>query len=488
MIILFKILITNLLQSIYLILLIFYYIRSLVLGKTRVTDNVALVNLLRAPVLSAILGGHYVCLWPKFRSNVFANATLTSNYLSIIFIAIFKQTFLKLKSKNFHQKNLPTFARLKNDVVIGNIIKKKGYSSTIIANKISLHQCRRHYPANGRPILIATASTINKQVALMQSNWLFNKTIFFRYCEHFENLTLQELLNDQKFIKVMSKMVTDAPSLHTRAFQLALEVTYSRRKFSLEALQEYFLADFKIKDVYDSNRGLCEQSTIYSSILMHFVKSQLQLNATSIQVNVTPLYLPKQKSFIVEQHMANNWAITGNRSPDAAISGIPYDFKESSDVSFNKNHIYIIDIATLEEKSHLLANKMMQSLQSTLDVTPDEAIKIYTKQLLFIAKTKGSFIEKIDIINKLMVNNPPPVGFRFPFLISKPHVSLEDFATPLEKLEKIPLDQGHLDYTKARKALLGILEEKPKGVQCGIELATHHSIQFPNLHADDQPI
>ena len=128
---------------------------------------------------------------------------------------------------------------------------------------------------------------------------------------------------------------------------------------------------------------------------------------------------------------------------------------------------------------------MIQSLESALRTCTDRTVRNYTENLLIIAKTKPSMIEKIDALNKLMVSSPPPIGFRFPFIIPKPHVSLEDLVTPLEKLAKIPLDHGHLDYKKTRKALIGLLEEKPKGVQCGIELATHHSIQFPNLHADD---
>ena len=192
-------------------------------------------------------------------------------------------------------------------------------SSTSVAKNISLQMSCRGYPITSKPLLMATAATFNKQLASTQSKLLYNKAIFLRYCEHFEKYSLHELLNDHKFIQIMSRMVTEAPSLQTRAFQLAVEVSYSRRKFSLEALQESFQSDFTIKDVYVSNRGLCDQSTIYSSILMKFVKAQLKLDAASIQVNVTPLYLPKAKSLIVEQAIAKNQILTGNRSPDTGI-------------------------------------------------------------------------------------------------------------------------------------------------------------------------
>lgn len=396
----------------------------------------------------------------------------------------FEESGLKLLSRTnppLLEKKLKLAKKTLGYVNLGSLLGIR--STTFVTKNISLHTSKRSYP-----LVVATASVINQQLALSQTKLLFNKAIFLRYCQHFEKYSLPELLNDHHFIQLMSRMLTEAPSLQSRAFQLALEVSYSRRKFSSAALQEYFQADFTLKDVYDSNRGLCDQSTVYSSILMKFVKSQLNLDATSIQVNVTPLYLPKEKSHLVEQAMANNQMLTGNRSPDALIYNKPYDIKDSQDFLFNKNHIYIIDSVLLEEKSHLLVGKIIQSLQSTLQGNTDNAIDIYAKKLLFLARNKNSSIEKIDILNKFMVTNPPPTGFRFPFLISKPHVSLEDLATPLEKLEKIPLDHGHLDYTKARKALLGILEEKPTGVQCGIELATHRSIQFPHLQTDDNPI
>lgn len=340
----------------------------------------------------------------------------------------------------------------------------------------------RNYPGDGVLSKILAQRIISSQALQEKSKLIQNKAILFKFCQHFKEKTLSQLLNDEVFIHHIASYINSEPSLYSRAFQLALEVTYSKRKFSHAELQEIYKNDFIVSDTFAINRGLCDQSTIYTSILAKKVSIYLNLNFNDIIVHSTPLFLQKENiTSSIKNLMDYNKKMTENTCPDITLKNRPFDFKEQKDISFCKNQIYIIDKEVLAKKGIEIFLKLEKSLIMSKKFLSTEA-QVYTDDLLKSLKqhreTQASIETRVECLNKFLLAHDVPKDFKMPLFIPIRKFKIEDITGEISSLDKIPLEQGHLDYTKAKKAIMGILEFNETNVKKNIQQITHNSIQF----------
>ena len=333
--------------------------------------------------------------------------------------------------------------------------------------------------------------TVSPAVLLEQKKLLYYKAIFYHFCKQFERYSFDELLNDKSLISIFNEFMHNAPTLHSRAFQLALEVTYSKRKFSEKTLQEYFAKDFKINDILNMNQGVCDQSTIYNSFLAQMTAKYFNLDYSSVVVYSTPLKATLENlTFEEKKTMLLNKKLTDNTVPDVSIKERPYDFKEPAsirDFKFSRNQIYFIDFKDLKNKSSQILNSIEDSLSGCLSnpQTLDLGVRLTLNQFLSVARNynnQGSTKAQLGVehLNNMASKGNFPLEFKYPLLIIYKKTPLEHLFSIENKdeIEKIPLDQGHLDYKKAQKAIMGILDVKKDAAKRDIQKATQNSLEF----------
>lgn len=300
-----------------------------------------------------------------------------------------------------------------------------------------------------------------------QSRIFYNKAIFYRYCNHFKINTLEELLNDTYFINIMCNMVNKNPTLHSKAFQLALEVCYSKRKFEEKTVQDFFSNDFLVIDYFNCNRKLIDQSTVFSAITMKKVVDYFGYSKNEVMVLSTPIFLDTHKlTESQSDFMASSKKLTGNAIPDALLKGRQYDFKIKEHYDFNKNTIFFIDSdVLLKDSGARLLLKIQQSLSGSIsNRLTDELVVKYSRNLQeFIYKRVQSKVSPqsiIEDINRYIIQNEPPLNFTFPKIIPYKPSKITELVTAEEEaaLLKIPLEKGHLTSVKAKKAIMGIID------------------------------
>jgi hypothetical protein len=306
------------------------------------------------------------------------------------------------------------------------------------------------------------------------------KETFLKFCNQFKELSFDELHKDPKVIKFFQETIAKEDYLCNRAFQLALEVTYSKRSFDRNSVLERFDRYFDLKntlDHFDKSSDL-DQSTLFTALQSKIVKEiyptwELTVNQTpKAFISLTNL-APKTQS-LLEQ----NKALTGNRFPDIDIFGVPYDYKFSKDIYNIKNQIYMMPEspkAFAEFSKHILH----LSRHITLNEFPTEfksnmLIKLETISNEFAcASTPAIKHEIIQTWNKfsLELAGQRPFGFGNSIFIitQKPYVADSSF---LEKMDKFRIAEGHLDQTKARLALNAIIGSYPETLQDNVYNAT----------------
>lgn len=356
------------------------------------------------------------------------------------------------------------------------------YSKTKLLNFLNCDVIKRMMHRT----IVVPKKIIPSQILVEQKKILENKIIFNKYCEHFKNYSLAELQNDNIFITMMHNSIHNQPTLYSRAFQLALEVTYSKRKFSEQTLQEMYQNDFIIQDNFHVNKGICDQSTIYTSIIAKKIVTYLNLDIKDLIVNSTPLYLTKDK--ITESTkiiMDYNKKMTENTCPDFALKGRPYDLKEQKEISYSKNHIYLFDKDQMHKKGIEIFNNLEKALNNSLQnnqIILSKEMKMFTadiiKELANHRHLQTPIQSRVDSLNMFLLKKNIPKEFKMPIFVPVKKANLDDLLITNIDNDKIPLDPGHLDYVKAKKALMGILERYPADVQLKIQEATCASIQF----------
>jgi hypothetical protein len=328
---------------------------------------------------------------------------------------------------------------------------------------------------------------------LEQKKIMLNKAIFLHYCNHFKELTLTQLLDDTTFIRTMHNQINRDPTLHSRAFQLAMEVTYAKRKFSQVELEEIYKNDFVIKDMFNINQGLCDQSTIYTCISTKILQNYFNFNKKDIIVNSTPIFLTKEKiTPEIKQTMEHNKKLTDNNSPDLTVKERPYDFKDSKDICYNKNHIYVIDTELFKEKGPFMLNKLIQSLESSLlvssKVSPETIT--YTKELVLILKKQKelNIQQQLENLNVHLNKYVMPKDFKCPYIVLKNKTTFENLnitESIQKQIDDVTLEKGHLDYLKAQQAIMSIINKfRDQNLRNTINQATKNSIQLLQIQED----
>lgn len=383
-------------------------------------------------------------------------------------------------------KNLPHIQQ-KDGVTVKTFLKSKHIvfckNTSVTLNK-EVYKIQKRYHSANALVNNLTKKIISPQVLMEQRNILKNKAIFMRYCEHFKNKTLSDLLNDKIFIQQMHNSIHGEPTLFSRAFQLALEVTYSKRRFDEQALKDMYKHDFIVEDSFGVNKGLCDQSTVYNCVLAKKVCFYFNLEIKDIVVNSTPIFLNKEKiTETMKISMDYNKKMTENTCPDLNIRGRPYDFKESKDISFSKNQIYFIDMEEIRKKGVEIFFKLEKSLEKSLNNTQislSEKSKEFTNIIIEnLKKQRESLVSiemRVESLNLFLIKNNIPKDFKMPLFIPIKKASIEMLDTT--KVDQVPLDPGFLNQTKAKKAIMGVLDTYDDRIKTNIQEITHGSIQF----------
>nr|NP_062846.1 hypothetical protein PhpooMp01 [Physarum polycephalum]BAB08100.1 unnamed protein product [Physarum polycephalum] len=360
----------------------------------------------------------------------------------------------------------------------------KGNTKNFICKKITIKNFIRFYPGHVNKIINIINTSLKKvspQALIEQNRIEANKMIIYAFCEHFKNDNLSDLLDDHKIINRMHDFIHKQPTLSSRAFQLALEVSYSKRSFNEATLQDFFKNEFNIRDTFNVNNGVCDQSTIFSALMAKYVVSYYNLNSKDIIVNSTPLYLTKDISPEIKASMEFNKNLTGNSCPDITLKEHPYDFKDSKDIKWNKNQIYLVDNTSFNEQAIIMLNHLEKSLinQLTVNHLMSSECVLYTKDILAIMKNKStsSAQDIFEKIQKHLLSNQPPKDFRIPLIVPIKKASLEELRVNYSTNEynNIKLDPGTLTDVKTRKAIASMTEWNPF-LRDKVQKAIHSSL------------
>ena len=351
-----------------------------------------------------------------------------------------------LKSQTFLTKRL-YFNRIFNRFYPGSS-KGMGHASKILAVLGN----------NRKPLSPAALIERNKMI--------YSKIIFLKFCDQFKQHTLAELLNDKFFIRMINNIIHGEPTLLSRHFQLALEVTYSGRKFNQQMIQEYFKNDFRIVDTFNTNQGLCDQSTLYTAMESKIVADYLNLSCDDIVVNSTPFFLSKNKiTPEIKSVMETNKKLTDNDFPDVIIQERPYDFKDSKNFCGNKNQIYLLDVDNIKKHGASMLLWLEQSLRNQIEtqssVLSSEG-KEYAKNISNILKDREGIPPQLlfDKLSKYVLVHQPPKDFRMPLVVPAKKAKVEELCEGISQkdLDSVALDPGRLTDVKAKKAIGSILD------------------------------
>lgn len=309
--------------------------------------------------------------------------------------------------------------------------------------------------------------------------------------EHFQKRTVTELLQDNIFLQEMHNNIHNEPTIVSRAFQLALEVTYSKRKFKEEALQNFYKNDFIVKDIFNVNHGLCDQSTIYTSMITKIFTNYMCISPENVVVNSTPLYMQKENITTSMQALMDYYKLmTGNSCPDLFINKRPYDLKDVKNISFGKNQIYLIDIEFINTKGFEILKKLEKSIADSINnnINLSQETRSFSKIVLANLKNHRELETSPQIRFEMlcqMILKDIPKDFQMPIFIPIKKPKIESFDIVYSILDNIPLDKGHLDYVKAKKAIMGVLITYGIQHKYNIQEITHNSITFNKTDLDN---
>ena len=327
-------------------------------------------------------------------------------------------------------------------------------------------------------IKVDTLITINKRTMLSSVKkgtdaMILAKETFVTFCEHFSRVQYPKLHNDPKVIAFFINTVNEKNYLCNRAFQLALDVTYSKSHFDRAHVLSHFEKYFTL-----NNNGLSENDSLDHSTLFTMLQTKIMKNnypSTEFTVNETPPSNINIKDISSQLHntLEENLFLTGNRFPDVYINGIPYDYKYIKDPCNTKNQIYLMPELpeAFKNFSHYL-NVLTSYYKADKAGIPKEFRKLIVKKLeaTYEAFTHAQTVEvRKEIMQDwntfIMVTanpRPPKVGLAIFAVTEKP---AEPSSELREKLENTPLAEGRLDQIKSSdtlKAIIGIYPDITK--------------------------
>jgi hypothetical protein len=320
-----------------------------------------------------------------------------------------------------------------------------------------------------KPMVIGTSIRTMHKV----SSNLKAQEAFYKCCLYFKNVPLRELKNDRMFMNHYNNLLREEPNLHARAFQLALEVCYHKRRYSENDLRQILDGRVSINDLAGFNNGQVDSSTLYTAFQTDLLTKRAPFNKSSVVIvnstpinNINPNSLPPN----LQSRIALSKTNTGNIYNDIDIDGHMYDYKYSDSPLYNKNHIYFYDYENyaneasilLKHLERVLKDKLENHLRSKILLSNDDVL--YTKesyQKLILIKSKQITVrEKMDewnlYIQKTM--HARPSTFTTPILVQttdKPFIPSTEL---LEETKKVIIEHGHMQPDKALKAIKGIVK------------------------------
>ena len=347
------------------------------------------------------------------------------------------------------------------------------FTKKLLLSKIVLFSLfKRFYPGPTR---------MQNSVTLLQQRLYTNKLVLLHFCNHFKKIPLTDLTKDTVFIEWVDKCIRGTPTLQSRAFQLALEVTYNKRFFSESTLQKFYKNDFQIEDIYNINKGLCDQSTIYIASLGKIFSYHLNTNKKDLIINSTPLFMKKSDITSERQEiMDSNKKMTDNSMPDMSFREQSFDCKDSKNICWNKNHIYFVDIAKIEQQGYGMLKNLSASLHNQIKInalSPQGVL--YAQDILKLLQYKETSFQKMfEKINAYTLVHQPPKDFRMPYIIPIKKADSELLKTTFtsEQVEKVNLEPGNLTDVKAKKAIESIQEDWDSALKETVQKAISSSL------------
>lgn len=346
---------------------------------------------------------------------------------------------------------------------------------------------------SGSKAFFAANKVITPQIALEQANVLRNKLIFLNYCEHFKKINYEDLKKDALFIKEMDDMINSANSLNSRAFQLALEVTYRKRRFDITCLQKFYENDFHVENIFNINQNTCEQSTIHSALLTKKLVTTLRLDKKDVVVNCTPSEItPSKITKDIQNIMHYSKEMTGNSCCDVMIKERPFDFKDTKEFSIAKNHIYNLYMDSMIIQGHKILSNLEKHLDYLVnkesmffDATTLKFIKQVQNQMKQHREMNTSIESRFDMLNKISITPGIPKEFKMPIFLLNKKPLIETLQNDNHfPVENIPLAHGNLNYPKAQQAIMGICSTYNKQIQSKITEITNNSLIFNTEELD----
>lgn len=143
--------------------------------------------------------------------------------------------------------------------------------------------------------------------------------------------------------------------------------------------------------------------------------------------------------------------MTRNTCADISIKERPYDYKDSKNVSYNKNHLYFIDQENLIQECTLHLKDLESSLINNITLLSTlKEITQYSNKVLTIIRngrdTKQTAPQIDEQLLLFMKNTAPPKTFKIPLLIYKQKANISELSTQVsyEEATTIPLEPGQI--------------------------------------------
>jgi len=330
--------------------------------------------------------------------------------------------------------------------------------------------------------MFTVAKRLSPQQVMQFKKITQNKRIFNDFCTHFKSLNLEDLINDKKLIQYFHENVLNKNTVYSRAFQLALEVTYNRRHFSEKDLREIYSNDFEIVDAFKVNNGSCSQADLFTCLCTKKLQDLLGYKSNEVIVQTTPRNLSKEMTLQpeIKAILERNKSYTDNSVPDVTIQGQPFDFKNAKELSYTKNNIYLL--TTNDLFPGMIKNIIHALKQQQIDIKTSDEARFYIKDVNAMIKSKPmptntqETAETLIEIYTFIKKNPAPEGFRLSKIlpiefrdIHDKNISdipfSEENSLIMEELKKVHLQEGNLDAPKVKKAIMGIVDQSLLSVQ-----------------------
>ncbi len=311
------------------------------------------------------------------------------------------------------------------------------------------------------------------------------KETFVIFCNHFSKIPYHDLYKDDKVIQFFIESVHKKNFYCNKAFQLALDVTYSKRVFDRKDILNNFSKYMSFRNSIDSSdhTSMLDQSTLFTALQSKIVKEMYP--NWEVLVNQTPPTNVSLNDFSPKEvaNLEQNKTLTGNRFPDVHVNGIPYDFKSTKEISNTKNHVYIMSESEKAFKDFVYHIDNLYKRIQTDSKIPGQFRTEMSKKLndvkheFLIATSPTAKHEIIANWNnfsiKMADQRPPHLGTAIFVVTNKPYVVDQEL---YKETKNVILAEGHLDQVKTKEALRCIIDNYPESVKDSIYQATRGAL------------